>query len=77
METTCGLDKILFSGIPPIFDNLDNLLNLKSTDLDSETALVLDKRTSKEIGIRADITPQISKIDYQMTKGSGNSIFGW
>jgi len=53
--------------IPPIFDNLDNLLNLKSTDLDSETALVLDKRTSKEIGIRADITPQISKIDYQMT----------
>ena len=63
--------------IPPIFDNLDNLLNLKSTDLDSETALVLDKRTSKEIGIRADITPQISKIDYQMTKGSGNSRFSY
>lgn len=63
--------------IPPIFDNLENLLNLKSTDLDKETALVFDKRSSSEIGIRADITPQISKIDYQMTKGIGNSRFSY
>ena len=63
--------------IPPIFDNLENLLNLKSTDLDTETAFVLDKQTGSEIGIRTDITPQISKIDYQMTKGIGNSRFSY
>ena len=38
--------------VPPIFDNLENLLNLKSTDLDTETAFVLDKQTGSEIGIR-------------------------
>ena len=63
--------------IPPIFDDLENLLNLKSPDLDTETAIVLDKRSSSEIGIRADITPQISKLDYQMTKGIGNSKFSY
>lgn len=61
--------------IPPIFDSLDNLLNLKSTDLDSQTTLVLNKSTTNEIGIRADITPQISRVDYQSTGGKGNSKF--
>ena len=63
--------------IPPIFDSLDNLLNLKSTDLDSETTFVLDKSSRSEVGIRADITPQISRIDYQVSKGKGNTRFSY
>ena len=63
--------------IPPIFDSLDNLLNLKSTDLDSQTTFVLDKSSRSEVGIRADITPQISRIDYQISKGKANSKFSY
>ena len=28
--------------VPPIFDSLDNLLNLNSTDLDNKTSHILD-----------------------------------
>lgn len=63
--------------IPPIFDSLENLLNLNSTDLDNKTAYILDRSSGNEIGVRADITPQISKIDYQITNGKGNSKFSY
>ena len=63
--------------VPPIFDSMDNLLNLNSTDLDSNTGRVFDRSTGNEIGVRADITPQISKVDYQMTDGLGNSKFSY
>ena len=63
--------------VPPIFDSLDNLLNLNSTDLDNKTSHILDSSTGNEIGVRADITPQISKVDYQLTKGLGNSKFSY
>tara|TARA_B100000029_G_scaffold396805_1_gene394923 strand:+ start:8348 stop:9343 length:996 start_codon:yes stop_codon:yes gene_type:complete len=56
---------------PPIFDNLNNLLSLKSPDLDIETLTVTDLQAGGEIGIRADITPQVSKVDYQLSKGIG------
>ena len=63
--------------VPPIFDSLENLLNLNSSDLDSKTGYILDRSTGNEIGVRADITPQISKVDYQITNGSGNSKFSY
>ena len=63
--------------VPPIFDSMDNLLNLNSTDLDSNTGYILDRSTGNEIGVRTDITPQISKVDYQMTEGLGNSKFSY
>ena len=31
--------------VPPIFDSMDNLLNLNSTDLDSNTGRVFDRST--------------------------------
>ena len=63
--------------IPPIFDNLDNLLNLKSKDLDNETIIISNNETGSNIGIRADITPQISKIDYQSLKANDSSRFSY
>ena len=62
---------------PPIFDNLDNLLNLKSSDIDNKTVTFLDKLSGSEIGIRADITPQIAKIDFQITHGKSNARFAY
>ena len=63
--------------IPPIFDDLDNLLNLNSSDLDKETIKILDVRSDGDVGIRADITPQISKIDYQLCMGTSNSKYSY
>ena len=47
---------------PPIFDNLDNLLSLKSADLDIETLTVTDHQAGGELGLRADLTPQVTKL---------------
>ena len=52
--------------IPPIVDNLPNLLGLNSSDLDNQTVSFIDKESGKKIGLRSDITPQIAKIDYQL-----------
>ncbi|MBS83127.1 MAG: hypothetical protein CMD65_03230 [Gammaproteobacteria bacterium] len=49
----------------PIFDNLDNLLSLKGNDLKNETIKINNSSNEGNIGIRADITPQLSRIDYQ------------
>mgnify|MGYP001199334178 CR=1 FL=1 len=49
--------------ITPIFDNLDNLLSLKSTDLDNQTTFVLDKINRTEVGIRADNGKVVIRID--------------
>ena len=62
---------------PPIFDSIDNLLNLNSSDLDNKTAHILDRATGSDIGVRADITPQISKVDYQISRGMGNSKYSY
>ncbi|MEC9206129.1 MAG: ATP phosphoribosyltransferase regulatory subunit [Pseudomonadota bacterium] len=56
---------------PPIFDSLSNLLSLKATDLDIETLTITDQQSGGDIGIRADITPQIAKIDYQISNAKG------
>ncbi len=55
--------------IPPIIDNLPNLLSLESQDLDRQTLTFIDQTTGKKIGMRADITPQIAKIDQHLSKG--------
>ena len=61
--------------LPPIFDDLNNLFSLNSADLDKETVSINDYRLGGKIGIRADITPQISKIDYQFAKNSNISKY--
>ena len=62
--------------IPPIIDNLPNLLSLNSQDLDQQTLTFVDQMTGKKIGMRADITPQIAKIDQHLS-GGGISRFAY
>ncbi len=60
---------------PPIFDSLNNLLSLKANDLDIETLTITDQQSGGDIGIRADITPQIAKIDHQVSNAKGVSKY--
>ena len=53
--------------IPPIVDNLPNLLSLNSNDVDNQTVTFIDNESGNKIGLRSDITPQIAKIDYQLS----------
>ena len=54
--------------IPPIADSLNNLLTLNSSDLKEKTVKFQNSTTGETFGIRADITPQIAKIDLHLSK---------
>ena len=49
--------------IPPTIDYLDSLLTGTGSDLDIQTFKLIDQMTGKSLGIRADMTPQIARID--------------
>ena len=48
--------------IPPIVENVDSML-LASTEVDQKTFKFLDPLSTKMLGVHADITPQIARID--------------
>ena len=54
--------------IPPIVDSLNNLLTLNSSDLKEKTVKFQNSTSGETFGIRADITPQIAKIDLHLSK---------
>lgn len=49
--------------IPPLIEYLDSLLTGTGHDLDLQTFKVTDQLTGRMMGIRADMTPQIARID--------------
>ena len=48
---------------PPLMEFLDSLLTGSGEDLDSQTYKVSDHMSQRTLGIRADLTPQIARID--------------
>jgi ATP phosphoribosyltransferase regulatory subunit len=48
---------------PPLVESLGSLLSGTGTDLAAETFTLTDPRTGQLLGIRADITPQVARID--------------
>ena len=50
-------------GSPPLIDYLDSLKFHGQTDLDLRTFSIVDQLSGRLLGIRADITPQIARID--------------
>ena len=48
--------------IPPMIEYHDSLLSNSSEDLDLQTFKLIDQETGKQLGLRADITSQISRI---------------
>jgi len=48
--------------IPPLVEYHDSLLSNSSEDLDLQTFKLIDQETGRQLGLRADITSQISRI---------------
>jgi ATP phosphoribosyltransferase regulatory subunit len=49
--------------IPPFIDFLDSLLTGSGHDLDLQTFKLTDQLSGKMLGVRADMTPQVARID--------------
>ncbi len=54
--------------IPPFIEYLDSLLSGTGADLDLQTFKLTDQLTGRLMGIRADITPQVARIDAHQLK---------
>ncbi len=49
--------------MPPLVEYLDSLLTGTGNDLDLQTFKLTDQLTGRTMGVRADITPQVARID--------------
>ncbi len=49
--------------IPPMIEYLDSLLSGAGLDLDLKTFKLVDQLSGRLMGVRADITPQVARID--------------
>ena len=49
--------------LPPLVEYLDSLLTGQGGDLDLKTFKLVDQLSGQSLGVRADITPQVSRID--------------
>jgi ATP phosphoribosyltransferase regulatory subunit len=49
--------------LPPLIDHLESLKFEGETDLDLRTFSLVDQLSGRLLGVRADITPQIARID--------------
>ncbi|MBT3144985.1 ATP phosphoribosyltransferase regulatory subunit [Neptunomonas phycophila] len=49
--------------MPPLMEHLESLLTGVGKDLDLNTFKLVDQLTGQTLGIRADITPQVARID--------------
>lgn len=56
--------------IPPIIEHLDSLLVGTGRDLDLQTYKLTDQLTGRLLGVRADMTPQVARIDAHRLKSN-------
>ncbi len=56
---------------PPLVEYIDSLLLESDRNLDLRTCKITDQLSGRTLGIRSDITPQISRIDAQLLNRSG------
>lgn len=56
---------------PPLIEYLDSLLTGKAQDLDLKTFKVVDVLSGRLLGVRADITPQVARIDAHLLNRQG------
>ena len=55
--------------MPPLIEYLDSLLVGTGSDLDLQTFKLIDQLTGRLMGVRADMTPQVARIDAHVLKG--------
>src|SRR4249919_2810912 len=58
---------------PPLVEHLDSLLTGTGHDLELQTFKVVDPMSGRLLGVRADITPQVARIDAHLLNESGTT----
>ncbi|GGO86013.1 ATP phosphoribosyltransferase regulatory subunit [Marinobacterium nitratireducens] len=61
--------------MPPLMEHLESLLTGVGRDLDLDTYKLTDQVSGHLLGIRADITPQVARIDAHRMRNKGASRF--
>src|SRR5438105_13087524 len=57
--------------IPPLLEYMDSLLTGTGHDLELRTYKVVDQLSGRMMGLRADITPQVARIDAHLLNRKG------
>lgn len=57
--------------IPPLLEYVESLLTGSSHDLDLRTFKLVDQISGRSMGVRADITPQVARIDAHLLNRRG------
>lgn len=57
--------------VPPLVEYLDSLLTGTGRDLDLRTFKLVDQLSGRTLGLRADITPQVARIDAHLLNRRG------
>jgi ATP phosphoribosyltransferase regulatory subunit len=61
--------------IPPLVEHLESLLTGVGKDLDINTYKLIDQSSGQTLGLRADITPQVARIDaHRMSVKGANRL---
>ena len=56
---------------PPILEFLDSLLTGTGSDLNLQTFKLVDQLSGRTLGLRADMTPQVARIDAHLLNRKG------
>lgn len=57
--------------VPPLMEYVESLLTGSGRDLDLRTFKLVDQLSGRTMGLRADITPQVARIDAHLLNRSG------
>jgi len=57
--------------IPPLLEHLDSLLTGSGSDLKLRTFNLIDQLSGRTLGLRADMTPQVTRIDAHLLNRAG------
>jgi ATP phosphoribosyltransferase regulatory subunit len=58
---------------PPLVEHLESLLTGTGRDLELQTFKVVDPMSGRMLGVRADITPQVARIDAHLLNEAGTT----
>lgn len=57
--------------MPPLLEYLESLLSASGHDLDLKTFKLIDQLSGRTLGLRADMTPQVTRIDAHLLNRQG------
>ena len=69
------IDRLLVNGyqlvIPPLLEYVESLLSGSGSDMDLRMFKVVDQLSGRMLGLRADMTPQVARIDAHLLNRTG------